>query len=111
MSQVEGCKRPSLRIVSDGVGIGTHIYDTETGAEVRGVRSITWQIDYDGLAIATIEVICAMADIQAKEVEVQTVEPECLPQPDGRGAADVTGCGETVRRFEPCMPDDTSEEG
>ena len=44
----------SIRIVSDGHPVTTRVYNSE-GYEIDGIAKITWSIDIDNIATATIE--------------------------------------------------------
>ena len=36
-----------IKIVSDGTALGTKIYDAVTGAELKNVSRISWELDAD----------------------------------------------------------------
>jgi len=50
-----------LKIVSDGTGSGTHIYDAD-GKELHGIIHASWSIEPGHFAVVTLE---CLAEIEA----------------------------------------------
>src|ERR1039458_5290484 len=63
-----------VKIVSDGTPNGTRLIDTDTGAEIRYVSSITWRIDSMPMHFATATVEFTAVPIEANG-ELRQVEP------------------------------------
>ena len=68
----------NIKIVSDGKGWNTHIYDVDTGKEIDGACLVKWEAPVDGLAIATIRFIKVPIEVQARlgEIEIKKVVTE-----------------------------------
>jgi hypothetical protein len=71
-----------IKIVSDGTNLGTHVIDTATGEELKGVRAVSWSCDAGTrLASATLEVV-------GLDVEVESELPEPTAREVGRTVED-----------------------
>ena len=68
----------NIKIVSDGKGWNTHIYDVDTGKEIEGAEFVKWEVPVDGLATATIRFVKIPIEVQAKldEIEIKKVVTE-----------------------------------
>ena len=68
----------NVRIHSDGTARGTKVY-TASGAEIKGVRSLAFEVDYrNPLATARVELLAVAHDVGARP-EVLITDPR-----DGR---------------------------
>jgi hypothetical protein len=45
----------NVKIVSDGIGYGTKVFDALTGTEIKGVTGVRWTIDAD-TKVATAQI-------------------------------------------------------
>ena len=50
-----------LKIVSDGTGPGTHVYDAD-GKELHGITRVSWSIEPGRFAVVTLD---CLAEIEA----------------------------------------------
>lgn len=51
-----------VRIISDGTPRGTRV-ETEDGTLIKGVQSVRWHLEIDGLARASIDVLAVALDV------------------------------------------------
>jgi hypothetical protein len=51
-----------LRIISDGTPRGTRV-ETEGGTLIKGVQSVHWHLELDGMATVSIGVLAVAADV------------------------------------------------
>ena len=59
-----------VKIVSNGLPNGTHVYDADTGIEIKGIRSITWEISLNKPSTANIEFVLSELDVEDALVEI-----------------------------------------
>ena len=74
MVGLEDRMKEAVSIVSDGTPRGTKVF-TESGLELKGIRSITWNIDVDDrISTCTIEVIPSSIRVSRSTPHVRAVE-------------------------------------
>lgn len=54
-----------LKIISDGQPLNTKVLNADTGEELQFVRSVKWQVGYDDVATAEIEVLMVEVELEA----------------------------------------------
>lgn len=60
-----------LRIVSDGTSPGTHVIDTATGARLKGVQRVEWELEVHGRATAVVTVLNVELDSEIDSGQVE----------------------------------------
>jgi hypothetical protein len=65
-----------VRITSDGTPRGTRV-ETEDGTLIKGVQSVRWHLDLDGMARASIDVLAVAVDVVGL---VETEEGGSMPE-------------------------------
>lgn len=76
-----------INIVSDGTPLGTKVTNMN-GEELKGIKSIRWEIDADGAAVATIQF--ALPELEA--IAIMAIDSENVIDPLGGGVCSNADC-------------------
>lgn len=90
----------SVRIVSDGTGRGTHIYDADTGNQLTGIQSLKLEVDLRGKARVYLTEKARIAELDinpavlltehAYDELIEAIEPDPEPEPERVVAVNAT---------------------
>jgi hypothetical protein len=78
---------PRVRIVSDGTGKGTHVYDAEGNEVLKGeIRAITWELAPANhfLGRVKLELVGAKLEAEGALTEVEAPVMKTVPPGDAR---------------------------
>jgi hypothetical protein len=97
---------PRVRIVSDGTGKGTHVYDAEGNEVLKGeISGITWEMNREGhfLGRVKLELVGAKLEAEGALVEVEVPVMKTVP-PGLSGDALKRWLEERGKRIMPEVP-------
>jgi hypothetical protein len=76
----------TVKFITDGTPMGSHVYCTETGEEIKNIRSVTIHAEAGKLPVMTLEIlkmnINAVGAIEGYEVvdgNIVIEKVECVP--------------------------------
>ncbi len=63
----------SVRIESNGHARGTHVYDVDTGAEIRGISKIRWWVEPGKMARCEITLVASVVKVVGELAQTEEV--------------------------------------
>ena len=66
-----------IKIISDGISMGTHVVNAETGEEIKGVTKVEWSIGVGELSRVKLEFVHIPAEAEGIVDDAMTVA-DCI---------------------------------